>query len=105
MFKQVLILIAAFYILVLLQASFLPHFLPWVNFVLPAVLLINLFERPEKHLGIFAAVLGGFLLDVFSGRMTGFYTAILFVSAMALKAILKNYIRLPGSFSGKFYED
>ncbi len=99
--KKVLILIIFFYILVLLQTSFLvyfPIFGVFPNLILIAVILINLFERQQENLGIFSAFIGGFFLDnFFSGTLginfIGFYIIILLAVAIFIKFILKKYVR------------
>ena len=92
MSKKILILIIALYCLTLFQTSFFVHFsifgvIP--NFVLIAVILWNFFEQPKSNLGIYSALIGGFFLDVFSGRPIGFYILIF------IKFILKKHVRIP----------
>ncbi|MEK7482427.1 MAG: hypothetical protein AAB620_01385 [Patescibacteria group bacterium] len=106
MLKRILVTIVLFYILALLQVSFLPRFLPWAplsgawaNIILLAVILINFFEKPESSFGVFMALWGGFLLDIFSGQEQTYYGAIFFISAVILKIILARYIRLPDFFA------
>ena len=106
MFKKALILLILFYALALLQTSFLPRFLPWAplsgawsNIILLCVIAINLFEKPERYFGVFIALWGGFLLDIFSGQEQTYYGAIFFASAIILKIILTKYIRLPIFFA------
>lgn len=102
--KKILILILIFYILTLLQTSFLVHFnilgiVP--NFVLIGVLFLNFLENSQKKDGIFAAFAGGFFLDVFSENFIGFYILILVGLAIFIKIILKKYIQpviRPGEF-------
>lgn len=98
MVKKILILILFFYILVLLQTSFLVHFnikgiVP--NLVLVSVILINFFEKPKEYLGFLSAIIGGFFLDVFSENFIGFYILILVGLAIFIKFILKKYVRTP----------
>ncbi len=90
-------LILIFYMLALLQTSFLVHFdifgiVP--NFIMIAIVLINFFEKPEKKLGIIAGFFGGIFLDIFSGGYLGFYTLILLAVSFFLKYILRSYISL-----------
>ena len=106
MLKRILIIVILFYALALLQTSFLPRFLPWAplsgawaNIILLAVIFINLFEKPERYSGVFIALWGGFLLDIFSARPAIYYSAIFFISAVILKVILAKYIRLPIFFA------
>ncbi len=95
--KKIFILIIFFYILTLLQVSFFPHFSVWylLNFVLISVLLINFFESQEKKLGLLAAFLGGFFLDIFSQFFLGFWVIILLITAVFIKLVLRKYVRLP----------
>ncbi|MFH1401939.1 MAG: rod shape-determining protein MreD [Parcubacteria group bacterium] len=95
--KKIPLIILAFYILVLLQTSFLVHFnifgiVP--NFIILAVILINFFEKPEEKLGIIAGFFGGIFLDIFSQNFLGFYTMILLAVSFFIKYILRSYIRI-----------
>ena len=98
MFKKILISIIVFYFLVLIQTSFLVHFnilgiVP--NLVLISVVLWNLFEKSKNYSGLYAALIGGFFLDIFSSRFIGFYVLILFTLAIFIKLIFKRYVRIP----------
>lgn len=98
MVKKILILILFFYILVLLQTSFLVHFnvkgiVP--NLVLVSVILINFFEKPKENLGFISGICGGFFLDIFSENFIGFYILISVGLAISIKFILKKYVRIP----------
>ena len=95
--RNALLLVSAFYILVLLQTSFLVPFNIFgitPNFLILAVVLINFFEKPERKLGIVSGFFGGIFLDIFSGTFLGFYTAILLAAAFFIKYILRSYIRI-----------
>lgn len=96
--KKILILVIFFYILVLIQTSFLIHFnirgiTP--NLILISVILINLFAKPQNYSGLFSAIFGGFFLDIFSERPIGFSILILMLIAILIKVILKKYVRIP----------
>ena len=94
--KKILILIIFFYILALLQTSFLIHFNFFKitpNLILITVLLLNLLEEPRKNTGIFGAVISGFFWDVFSDRLIGCHVLILVGLAILIKVILRNYLR------------
>ena len=96
--RKFLILILSFYILALFQTSFLVHFdiLGYVlNFILIATILINLFENPQKNLGITSAFIGGFFLYIFSENFLGFYVLILLGVSLFIKFILRKYVRIP----------
>ncbi|HUW71787.1 MAG TPA: hypothetical protein VMV66_01135 [Candidatus Humimicrobiaceae bacterium] len=95
--KNIFILIILFYLTVLLQTSFSPHF-PighLLNFVLVLVIIINLFEAGEGKLGLFGAFFGGFFLDIFSEIFLGFWVIILLTIAVFIKFVLRKYVRLP----------
>ena len=98
MIKKALILTLFFYLFVLLQTSFFVHlkifgFLP--NFVLILVVLINLLERPKNQLGILAAFIGGFFLDIFSSSFIGFNVLILLAVAVFIKLVLRKHVWAP----------
>jgi len=101
MIKRIIFFVLIFYILTLLQTSFLVHFNVFgivPNFVLIAVIFINLFGSSDRE-KVFSAVIGGFYLDVFSlndrGEFFGFYTLILLGLFLFLKIILEKYVRFP----------
>lgn len=98
MTKNIIFLFITFYILVLLQTSFLIHFsiqgiVP--NLILAAVILINLIEKTEQKSGIASAIIGGFFLDIFSSRPFGLDVLILLTTAIFIKIILRKYVRIP----------
>ena len=98
MLKALVLLVAIFYILALAQTSFLVHFQIFgmvLNASLLTVLLFNIFEKPQKNLGLYAAVISGFFLDIFSGRPFGFWILILFLIALFVKLIFRKYVRIP----------
>jgi rod shape-determining protein MreD len=92
--KKILVSIIFFYILVLVQTSFLVHFdISGVslNLILIAVILINFFERAERRRGLMVAAIGGFYLDLFSNLQVGVSILILFVLALLIKRALKRF--------------
>jgi len=98
MIKKALILVSVFYLLALLQTSFFIHFRMrgiTPNFILILVLLINVFEKPQKNTGLLAGFIGGFLLDVFSSNFIGFYSFIILVLAFLIKIIFRKYVWSP----------
>ncbi|MFH1820494.1 MAG: rod shape-determining protein MreD [Candidatus Nealsonbacteria bacterium] len=98
MTPKIIIFTLFVYSAVLLQLSFLPHFKIFnfgPNLVLLVVLLVNLFEDSKSRAGLWTAFLGGFLLDIFSPGLIGFYTLILFASAFLIKLILRRYVWSP----------
>jgi rod shape-determining protein MreD len=102
MLKNIILFTILFWLLILIQASFLVHFNIfsgtlsfWTpNLALIAIVLINFFEKPERKSGILAAFIGGFFLDVFSGNFFGLFTLIALGLAVFFKFILKNYLQL-----------
>jgi rod shape-determining protein MreD len=94
MLKKFVFLILFFYFLILLQISFLSRFFIFLpNLVLVAIILINFFEEQKSNFGIFAALIGGFFLDIFSEQFFGYYFLISFSFAFFIKFVLKNYIQ------------
>jgi rod shape-determining protein MreD len=92
--KKILVSIIFFYILVLVQTSFIVHFdISGVslNLILIAVILINFFERAERRRGLMVAAIGGFYLDLFSNLQVGVSILILFVLALLIKRALKRF--------------
>lgn len=98
--SKALIIIILFYLFAVLQSAFLIHFnvLGFTfNLIMISVIIINIFERPNCFLGIFSALVGGFFLDIFSSSFMGFNMLVLFLAAVIIKVILKNYVSLPFS--------
>ena len=101
MVKKIIIIIFLFYILILIQTSFLAHFMVRgvaPNFVLISVFLINLFVPSRDYSGLMAAAIGGFFLDVFSAEIFGFfgfYTLISLVMSFFLNFVFKKYVKIP----------
>jgi len=98
MLKKILFLIIAFYILALFQASFMPFFGVkglTINLVLTLVILINLFEIPEKKIGLWSAFIAGFFLDIWSSGYFGIEILILVLLAVFIKFILKKHVQIP----------
>lgn len=98
MIKRVLVLLAVFYLLALMQTSFFIHFKIWgimPNFILISAILINIFEQPKKNTGLFAGFIGGFFLDIFSSSFIGFYALILLALSFLIKIIFRKYVWAP----------
>ena len=92
MVQKILILILFFYLLVLLQTSFLFD----LPLILIAVFLISFFTPPtDFNTGISSAFIGGFFSDVFSATFFGFWALILLAKVIFIKIILRKYVRLP----------
>ena len=76
--------IITLYILTILQTSFVVHFFPHgliLNLVVLSIIVFSIFEKPDSHFGLFAALFGGFFLDMFSTKPIGFWTLTLVVFA------------------------
>jgi len=91
-------LLVFFYLLSLIEVSFLPHFFVWGIF--PSLILISVIAfsiLPQFGWGaaIFSGVAGGFFWDVFSADFLGFHVLILVGLALFIKLILKRYVRAP----------
>jgi rod shape-determining protein MreD len=93
MVRKILLLVLFFYFLVLIQNSFLIHFVNLPNLVLIFVGLINILEDKTKKAGLISAVIGGFFLDMFSSQFIGYYILIAVLIAVSIKFILKKYAR------------
>ena len=100
---KILILIPFLYILTLSQTSFLIHFNVFLkggfwgwalNLILIAVIFITVFD-PRAKIGVGAAFIGGFFLDIFSENFIGFHILILVILAFFIKFILRKYVRFP----------
>ena len=93
MIKKIIFAIVGFYLLTLLQSSFFVHFSNYVpNFVLIAVILINLLEKQKNNFGIISSLIGGFFLDVFFSSYIGYYVLISFFISISIKFIFKKYV-------------
>lgn len=94
--KKAIVLIITFYILVLFQTSFLPHFnfkgfTP--NLVVITIILLNFFEKPAGKIGLFPAIFSGFLLDIVSEGFFGFWIVIIVAVSVFIKYPVKRYIQ------------
>ena len=96
--KTALFLIPLFFILTLVQTSFLVHF-SLAGFILPvvflAVLAIAFLEPPTSLAAVFGAVIGGIFLDAVSSYFFGFWTLIFVLLSLAITHIMKAYVRFP----------
>jgi len=96
MIKKILILTLFLYFLILFQISFSAHF--YILNIIPSLILIftiffNLFEKKENVSGIFVAIFGGFLEDIFSNSVIGFHILIFLVLSIFIKFVFKKYIQ------------
>lgn len=99
MVKKIIFFIFIFYLLTLIQASFLVHFSVRgfvLNLVFITVILINLLNLPRWQ-KLSSVIMGGFFLDVFSLDNAigffGFYTLILVACYFLLKIVSEKYVR------------
>lgn len=98
-----IIIVVAFYILAIIQVSFVSRFsflfafgwLGYLNFVALAAIGIALFERSRNNVGWLAALWGGFFLDLYSERFFGLWIVALLAAVFIIKRILKRYVRIP----------
>lgn len=101
MARKIILCIIFFYVLILIQTSFLVYFKVFglvPDLVLIAVVLITLFFSPDQWWGLSSALIGGFYLDVFSSSVIGFfgfYTLILVIFSLLARIILQKYVRIP----------
>jgi len=91
MIKEIVFLIIILYCLVLLQTSFFTTF----NLILISIILINIFESPESKIGLISALIGGFLLDIWSSQIFGFWTGLCLLTVVLIKFIIKKYVKVP----------
>lgn len=95
---KVLFLTLFLYFLALVQTSFLVHFSIFnivPNFIIIFIILWNLLESSKKTFGVFLAIIGGFFLDIFSSHSIGFNVLIMFLISLAVKFVVKKYVRIP----------
>ena len=86
------------YAFALLQMSFLVHFFPAglvPNLIIFTVLCLSIFERSSSYVSMGAALFGGFLIDIFSDGVIGFWPLILLLISIFIKIVLEDYVRLP----------
>jgi len=100
--KKLILIFLGFYLLTLIQTSFLIHFnFGWqlgVFLILIFVAFINFFESPSKKTGIYSALFAGFFLDIFSTtplNFFGFWILIFLGVSLFIKFILRKYVRVP----------
>src|SRR4030042_3939473 len=98
MLRILIPIILILYLLALFQTSFLVHFQIFgmvLNVSLLLIVLINIFENPQKYLGLWSSLISGFFLDIFSTRPFGFWILIFFLAAIFIKLIFRKYVRIP----------
>ncbi len=94
--------LALFLPAIILQTSFLPHFyflagrwFEWINFITLSIIAIALFEKRRRRFAWAAGAWGGFLLDIYSQRFFGFWMIALLAAVLAIKFLIKKYVRIP----------
>lgn len=95
--KTVLFFIPLFFILSLLQTSFVAHFTIEglsVPLVVLSVSLVSLFASSSSA-GLAGAFVGGILLDVFSQQFFGYWTCILVFLSLVITFMMNTYVRFP----------
>ena len=94
MWLKYLITTLLFYFFAILQNSFLVHFNIFgitPNFILIFCFLLIFFEKPDKYyLGIFASLIAGLLLDIFSHS----YFGVSIVSLLLMMFLVKKALQL-----------
>jgi len=94
---KTLVLLIVMYCLFLLEMSFLPFF-TFFSFLMPFVVLINIFEDPSGRIGLFSAFFFGLLWDIYSSHYIGLMALSFLIISLLLKLILSRYVRT-GSLS------
>jgi len=101
--RKILTFALIFYLLALLQTSFLVHFNIFLGsfwgpgLILILVILLNFLERPRENSGVMIGFFAGFFLDIFAEnpfQFFGFYTLISLTLAICIKFILSKYFRI-----------
>ncbi len=103
--KKVLFLSLIFYLILLIQESFLPHFnirgvVP--NLVLIFVCLFSFFEKSKKRdekYGIILVIIVGFFLDIFSVSFFGRFILILTAIYFLTRKTLSYFRDIPPKYS------
>ena len=97
-FKTTLVMFIVFAFLIMVQISFLAHFTVFgfvPHIILFLYILIHILEKPTSGLGTVSALVAGILLDVYSSKPFGFYTALLSAGSLAITMIKTQYVRFP----------
>jgi len=92
--KNIILLFLILYFLLLFQTGFLNSFKFAPNFVLTTILITIIFEKRGKIFGLTSALLGGFLLDIFSGFNFGVSTLSLVLLYFCLKLLIKLFLKI-----------
>jgi len=95
--KQVFGIFVVLYFFALLQMSFFVHIFPIgliPNLIILTVIFLSIFEKNESIASFSAALFGGFLIDIFSEGIIGFWPFVLVLISMLIKQALHNYVRI-----------
>lgn len=82
----------------LLQMSFFVYFFPngfIPNLIIGTIIFLTIFEKQKSYASIAAALFGGFLLDVFSEGVIGFWALMLTLASLVIKGVLEEYVSIP----------
>ena len=95
--KQILGIFVLLYVFALLQMSFLVHIFPIgliPNLIILTVVFLSILERNDSLASFCAALFGGFLIDIFSEGIIGFWPFVLVLISLFIKQVLQNYVRI-----------
>lgn len=95
--KQILGVFVVLYVFALLQMSFFVHIFPSgfiPNLIILTVVLLSIFERNDSLASFAAALFGGFLMDIFSESIIGFWPFVLVLISLFIKRALQDYVRI-----------
>lgn len=79
-----------FYLLAIIQTSFLVHYGirgGLLNIVLISIILFNFFEKKESKLGFIVGAAGGFYLDIFSPYFPGLFTLVGMAASILIRTL------------------
>ncbi len=92
--KKYLISIIIVYFLIMLQRSFLTHFFNFCpNLVFIFIIFLNLLESRDNFFGIYFSLISGFLLDIFSVGIFGYYLFLFLLTSFFIKIVIKDYVQ------------
>ncbi|MCP6726714.1 MAG: hypothetical protein KJI69_01570 [Patescibacteria group bacterium] len=97
MLKNFLIFIL-FLILIIFQTTFLVHISIFgivPNLIFGFIFLYAFFEASGDIKSFWYAIVGGVLLDIFSGYFFGFWVILLLGIVLLVKFVIKSYVRPP----------
>lgn len=95
--KQILGIFVVLYAFALLQMSFFVHIFPIgliPNLIIFTVIFLSIFERRDSLASFCAALFGGFLMDIFSEGIIGFWPFVLVLISLFIKRAVQDYVRV-----------